>query len=240
VIGASLVTLVKELLQDILPSILGRSGNFEIVVFGMLMVILLQFAREGVWPLIARALPRRTPPPVPDAEGLPVRAPSPSGTPLLEVKQARKQFGGLIAVDALSFSLDRGEIVGLIGPNGAGKSTVFNLISGTLPLSSGEVVFADLPIAGLRPFEIARRGIARTFQHVKLIPGMTVRDNVALGAYLRGRTGVARAAARLERCRSASSGSSRSRARSPPTPCCCCSTSPRRACAISRSRSSPH
>ena len=74
VIGASLVTLVKELLQDILPSILGRSGNFEIVVFGMLMVILLQFAREGIWPLIARALPRRMPPPVPDAEGLPVRA----------------------------------------------------------------------------------------------------------------------------------------------------------------------
>ncbi len=203
VIGASLVTLVKELLQDILPSILGRSGNFEIVVFGMLMVILLQFAREGIWPLIARALPRRTPPPVPEAEGLPVRTASPSGGPLLEVRHARKQFGGLVAVDALSFSLHRGEIVGLIGPNGAGKSTMFNLISGTLPLTSGEVIFAEMPIAGLRPFEIARRGIARTFQHVKLIPGMTVRDNVALGAYLRGRTGVARAAARLDRAEEA-------------------------------------
>ncbi len=132
-----------------------------------------------------------------------MRAASPSGAPLLEVRHARKQFGGLVAVDALSFSLHRGEIVGLIGPNGAGKSTMFNLISGTLPLTSGEVVFAEMPIAGLRPFEIARRGIARTFQHVKLIPGMTVRDNVALGAYLRGRTGVARAAARLDRAEEA-------------------------------------
>src|SRR5664279_3180444 len=76
---------------------------------------------------------------------------------------------------------------------------MFNLISGTLTLTSGEVVFAAEPIAGLRPFEIAQRGVARTFQHVKLIPQMTVRDNVALGAYLRGRTGVARAAARLDR-----------------------------------------
>jgi ABC-type branched-subunit amino acid transport system ATPase component/ABC-type branched-subunit amino acid transport system permease subunit len=203
VIGASLVTLVKELLQNVLPRILGRSGNFEIVVFGILMVILLQFAREGIWPLIARVLPRRTPPPVPDAEGLPVRATMQASGPLLEVRAARKQFGGLVAVDALSFSLDRGEIVGLIGPNGAGKSTMFNLISGALPLTSGDIVFAALPIAGLRPFEIARRGIARTFQHVKLIPRMTVRDNVALGAYLRGRTGVARAAARLDRAEEA-------------------------------------
>ncbi len=142
---------------------------------------------------------RRSPTP----QGCPCVAPSPSGAPLLEVRHARKQFGGLVAVDALSFSLDRGEIVGLIGPNGAGKSTMFNLISGALPLTSGEVVFAEMPIAGLRPFEIARRGIARTFQHVKLIPGMTVRDNVALGAYLRGRTGVARAAARLDRAEEA-------------------------------------
>ena len=203
VIGASLVTLVKELLQDILPKILGRSGNFEVVVFGILMVILLQFAREGIWPLIARVLPRRMPPPVPDAEGLPTRAAAPAGAPLLEVKSARRQFGGLVAVDALSFTIHRGEIVGLIGPNGAGKSTMFNLISGTLPLTSGDLVFAAEPIAGLRPFEIARRGIARTFQHVKLIPRMTVRDNVALGAYLRGRTGVARAAARFDRAEEA-------------------------------------
>ena len=200
VIGASLVTLVKEMLQDVLPSILGRTGNFENVVFGILMVVLLQFAREGVWPLIARVLPQRTPPPVPDAEGLPRRAArSGAGPALLEVKSARKQFGGLIAVDALSFALARGEIVGLIGPNGAGKSTMFNLISGTLPLTSGEVVFAAESIAGMRPFEIAQRGIARTFQHVKLIPQMTVRDNVALGAYLRGHIGVARAATRLDR-----------------------------------------
>ena len=90
----------------------------------------------------------------------------------------------------LSFSIRAGEILGLIGPNGAGKSTTFNLISGGLPLTSGEVVFRGEPIAGLQPYEIAARGIGRTFQHVKLIPQMSVLDNVALGAYLRGRAGV--------------------------------------------------
>jgi branched-chain amino acid transport system permease protein len=115
------------------------------------------------------------------------------------VNVARKQFGGLIAVNDLSFRIASREILGLIGPNGAGKSTTFSLISGALPLTSGEVVFRGEPIGSRRPYEIARRGIGRTFQHVKLMPQMSVLDNVALGAYLRGSTGVARAALRLDR-----------------------------------------
>jgi ABC-type branched-subunit amino acid transport system ATPase component/ABC-type branched-subunit amino acid transport system permease subunit len=199
VIGATLITLAKQVLQDVLPTLLGRSGNFEMVVFGILMVVVLQRARDGVWPWLARLLPTRAPPPVPAALPLPLRDRALPADSLLEVRAARKRFGGLIAVNDLSFTIRPCEILGLIGPNGAGKSTMFNLISGALPLTSGDVVFRGESIGGRKPFAIARRGIGRTFQHVKLIPQMSVLDNVALGAYLRGEAGVLRAACKLDR-----------------------------------------
>ncbi|MEP6678128.1 MAG: branched-chain amino acid ABC transporter ATP-binding protein/permease, partial [Betaproteobacteria bacterium] len=199
VVGATLITLLKETLQDVLPGLLGRSGNFELVVFGMLMVLLLQFARDGLWPLIARVLPRGAPPSVPDASPLERRTRSPQTGALLEVRKARRVFGGLVAVNDLEFSIVPGEILGLIGPNGAGKSTTFSLISGALPLSGGDVIFQGESIGSRPPYEIARLGIGRTFQHVKLITSMSVLDNVALGAYLRGRAGIVRAALRLDR-----------------------------------------
>jgi branched-chain amino acid transport system permease protein len=199
VIGATLITLAKQVLQDVLPTLLGKSGNFEVVVFGLLMIVVLQRAREGVWPWIAHLLPERTPPPVPDADPLAARDKAPTAGPLLEVKAARKQFGGLIAVNDLSFTIGGGEILGLIGPNGAGKTTMFNLISGALPLTAGEVVFRGESLGECKPFEIARRGIGRTFQHVRLVPRMSVLENVALGAYLRGQVGVLRSAMRLDR-----------------------------------------
>ena len=203
VLGATLITLLKQMLQDVLPTLLGRTGNFEIVVFGVLIVLLLQFARDGLWPWLAHLLPREPHAPVPDAPPLDARAKPQNDVPLLEVRAARKAFGGLMAVHDLSFSIHRGEILGLIGPNGAGKSTMFNLISGALPLTSGEIVFRAESIGSRRPFEIARRGLGRTFQHVKLIPAMSVLENVALGAYLRGRAGAARAALRLDRAEEA-------------------------------------
>ena len=199
VVGATLITLAKQVLQDILPALLGKSGNFEVVVFGVLMVVLLQCARDGVWPWIARLLPQPAPPPVPEAEPLPARPRVAAQGPLLEVRAARKAFGGLVAVNDLSFAIHSGEILGLIGPNGAGKSTMFNLISGALRVTSGEIAFRGESIAGCLPFEIARRGIGRTFQHVKLVAGMSVLDNVALGAYLRGNAGVLAAALHLDR-----------------------------------------
>jgi branched-chain amino acid transport system permease protein len=199
VVGATLITLAKQVLQDILPKLLGQSGNFEMVVFGILMILLLQRARDGVWPWIARFAPRATPPPIPEASPLPSRAkPAATGT-LLDVRSAHKTFGGLVAVNKLSFSIQRGEILGLIGPNGAGKSTMFNLISGALDPTSGDIVYNGESIAGSLPYEIARRGIGRTFQHVKLVPGMSVLDNVALGAYLRGSAGTLAAALLLDR-----------------------------------------
>jgi len=203
VVGATLITLAKQVLQDTLPTLLGKSGNFEIVVFGVLMVVLLQHARDGVWPWFARLLPKRAPPPIPAAPPLPARPRADAPGPLLEVRAARKQFGGLVAVNDLSFEIRAGEILGLIGPNGAGKSTTFGLISGAQPATSGDVLFRGASISGCTPFEIARRGIGRTFQHVKLVPQMTVLDNVALGAYLRGDAGVLHAALRLDRAEEA-------------------------------------
>ncbi|MEO8487256.1 MAG: branched-chain amino acid ABC transporter ATP-binding protein/permease [Betaproteobacteria bacterium] len=199
VVGAALITLLKQVLQDILPQLLGRSGNFEMIVFGVLLIVLLQRARDGVWPWIERLLPRAPPLPVRDAAPLPVRRHPPHDGPVLEVRSARKAFGGLVAVNDLSFAIASGEILGLIGPNGAGKSTTFALISGALPLTSGDIRFRGQSIASKPPYVIARRGIGRTFQHVKLIPAMSVLDNVALGAYLRGRSGLLRAALHLER-----------------------------------------
>jgi ABC-type branched-subunit amino acid transport system ATPase component/ABC-type branched-subunit amino acid transport system permease subunit len=199
VIGATLITLLKQWLQDLLPHILGRAGNFEMVVFGVLMVLLLQRAREGVWPWLERLLPRRAPPPVPDAPTLRTRHKTAGQDVLLKVDAARKQFGGLIAVNDLSFDIRHGEILGLIGPNGAGKSTMFNLICGSLPLSAGDVRFCGASIGSRQPYEIARLGIGRTFQHVKLIGSMSVLDNVALGAFLRSEAGVLRAALKLDR-----------------------------------------
>jgi ABC-type branched-subunit amino acid transport system ATPase component len=106
-------------------------------------------------------------------------------------------------VNNLSFAIRTGEILGLIGPNGAGKSTMFNLISGSLPLTAGDVRFCGASIANRQPYEIARLGIGRTFQHVRLIASMSVLDNVALGGFLRGEAGVLRAALRLDRAEEA-------------------------------------
>ena len=199
VAGATLITLLKQLLQSWLPPLLGREGNYEVVVFGFLMILLLQHTRDGVWPWLARLLPGDARPRIAEAPALPGRVRPHGSAPLLMVEHARKEFGGLVAVDDLSFDIRPGEILGLIGPNGAGKSTMFNLISGALPLSRGTIRFNGQQIGGRQPFQIAQLGIGRTFQHVKLIAGMSVLDNVALGAYLRGKTGMARAALRLDR-----------------------------------------
>jgi branched-chain amino acid transport system permease protein len=102
-------------------------------------------------------------------------------------------------VNDVSFAVRGGEIVGLIGPNGAGKSTMFNLITGVLPLGGGEVRFRGERIDRMASRHIVRRGIARTFQHVQLRPAMTVLENVAIGATLRGGSGVTRATLRLDR-----------------------------------------
>jgi branched-chain amino acid transport system permease protein len=195
------LTLLKQWLQDWLPNLIGHHGNFEMIVFGVLMVLLLHRAREGLMPLFARLLPAgggRRAPPAP-APALPNRPRPEPGEVLLEARQVAKRFGGLVAVNGLSFEVRSGEIAGLIGPNGAGKSTMFNLITGVLPLTGGEIRFRGQRIDGRPSRDIVRFGIVRTFQHVNLIPGMSVLDNVALGAHLRGERGVVSASLRTNR-----------------------------------------
>jgi ABC-type branched-subunit amino acid transport system ATPase component len=103
--------------------------------------------------------------------------------PVLQVRKLSKRFGGLTAVSGLDFEVREGEILGMIGPNGAGKSTTFNLIAGTYPASSGEILFNEESILGLPPHRIAKRGILRTFQHNRPFEGMPVIDNVLVGAH---------------------------------------------------------
>jgi branched-chain amino acid transport system permease protein len=128
-----------------------------------------------------------------------VRTPPSRGTPILEVAGLRKTFGGLVAVNGLDFTLHSGEIVGLIGPNGAGKSTTFNLLTGIEPPTGGSVRFAGQSLLGLPARAIARLGIARSFQHVKLVASMSVIENVAIGAHLRGHAGAVSGLLRLDR-----------------------------------------
>jgi branched-chain amino acid transport system ATP-binding protein len=109
--------------------------------------------------------------------------------PLLQLQGVTRRFGGLTAVDDVSAEVHAGELVGLIGPNGAGKTTLFNLISGVTPPSAGRIHFAGRDLTGLRPFEVARLGIGRTFQNLRIFPNMTVFDNVSVGAI--GRNSVA-------------------------------------------------
>ncbi|MBK6850346.1 MAG: branched-chain amino acid ABC transporter ATP-binding protein/permease [Burkholderiales bacterium] len=206
--GAALVKLVEDQLQVLLPRLLGSSGNYEVIVFGLVLVIVLKYAPQGLWPYLMKAVQAvagRWLPPTQrvrdwgDAAKLEERDKPRRGELLLEVDKARKQFGGLVAVNDVSFTIRAGDIVGLIGPNGAGKSTTFNLITGVLELTSGSVRFRGQPVSGLPSREIARRGMSRTFQHVKMLPDMTVLENVALGGYLRSHAGVVKAMLRLDR-----------------------------------------
>jgi branched-chain amino acid transport system ATP-binding protein len=108
---------------------------------------------------------------------------------ILEVNELDCFFGGLHAVNKVSFSLEKGSIKAIIGPNGAGKTTLFNLISGVITPSSGNVLYCDEDITGLRPFQIAKKGIIRTFQNLKLSGHMTVLENVMIGRHIRSHAG---------------------------------------------------
>jgi branched-chain amino acid transport system permease protein len=204
VLGAGLISILKNEIQDWLPLIAkGVSGQLEIVVFSALFILFLQYAREGVAPFVAGRLPKsKSLPPAP-APPLPRRTQPAPGAPLLEVRAAERRFSGLVAVNQLSFDLAAGEILGLIGPNGAGKSTMFNLLTGAIGLTSGSIVFNGREIKSQRQYRVARAGVARTFQHVKLRPRMSVLDNVLLGAYGRLSSGVFAGAFRLNRAEEA-------------------------------------
>jgi branched-chain amino acid transport system permease protein len=158
-----------------------------------------------VWPLLARLVPVKPDRKAidPNAAPLPRKPQPPHGETILEAKDVVRRFGGLVANNNMSLSVTAGEILALIGPNGAGKSTMFNQLSGVDTPTSGEVLFRGKSVAGHGAREIAALGMSRTFQHVKLLPAMSVLENVAIGAHLRGNRGVLPAAWRLDRAEEA-------------------------------------
>jgi branched-chain amino acid transport system ATP-binding protein len=116
--------------------------------------------------------------------------PAPAAPAEMEVREMTRRFGGLVAVDHVSFSVRQGEIFGLIGPNGAGKTTLFNLITGLTPPSGGSLLYQGNNITGLRPHRIAAMGIARTFQNIRLFGELSALQNILIGQHIHTRSGV--------------------------------------------------
>ena len=211
VLGATLITLLKEQLQDWLPRLLGSSGNFEIVVFGLLMLLVLQRAPNGLWPMLASATrrllrPQAAPRQLVAGGGvatLDQRQLPPPGQQVLQAQQVTKRFAGLVANNAVDLDVRAGEVHALIGPNGAGKSTFFNMISGVDDPTEGQVRLMGQVMAGKPSRAFAALGLGRTFQHVRLLGERSVLENVALGAHQRGHRGWVASMLRLDRAEEA-------------------------------------
>lgn len=199
ILGSAILITIRDGLQDIIPGLIGSGGAVESIVFGVLMVLILQRASGGLMPFLSRVVPeaRRSPPG--EEKPLPRRTMPAAGQPLLSVDGATRRFGGLVAVNGVSFELAAGEILAVIGPNGAGKSTLFNLLTGVLPVSEGEIRLSGKTISDSSSRHIAALGIARSFQHPMLRSTMTALENVAVGAHLRGRKGMLQSILRLDR-----------------------------------------
>ncbi len=205
ILGSGIITALRELLIDYLPSLIGQSGNYETIVLAVLIIFILHRAPEGLWPRLLKALKVQEHPDFSSVKA----SEQPSlerknsnrakGELLLELSRVGKRFGGLSAVNEVSFCVRSGEILGLIGPNGAGKSTTFNLVSGVDFASSGKVTFLGHDITQCESHQVAALGMSRTFQHVQLLPQLTVLENVAIGAYLRCDAGYLKSMLHLER-----------------------------------------
>ena len=193
VIGAVvLVPLAEGLnaeLGDVLPGIQG-------VVYGVAIIAIILLAPEGVYWRVLDRFSKRAPAAAPPAQ-MPARAtniaplpraPVSTGADLLVLRDIGISFGGLRALDGIDLTLPEGGLYGIIGPNGAGKTTLFNVINGFLASDSGAITFAGEPITGLRPNQVCRRGIGRTFQVVRAFPRMSVLENVIVGAFIRAPT----------------------------------------------------
>ena len=190
-IGAAVLIPLAETLHaelgNIIPGIQG-------VVYGLAIILVMLLAPEGLfWTLRDRFARTALPPKLGQAPVLPaltLRAPTAAG-PVLRVENIGKSFGGLRAVDGVSFAVARGEILGIIGPNGAGKTTLFNLLNGVLPSDTGTAWLDGEVITGRPLHAICRAGVGRTFQVVRSFPRLSLLDNVLIGAYGAGLTGAA-------------------------------------------------
>ncbi|MFG1410737.1 branched-chain amino acid ABC transporter ATP-binding protein/permease [Xanthobacter sp. VTT E-85241] len=209
VLGSAVVIMLKQWLQDLLPALIGDGAQFEVIAFSLVVIALMRFMPDGLWPRFAALAARfRTAPATSVSSGATAAGPTlavreggrePALSTLLSIEGARKEFGGLAAVQDVGFEVNAQEIVALIGPNGAGKSTMFNLITGVLLPTSGSICLHGARIDRKPARTIASKGVARTFQHVKLLADRPVIENVMLGAHRSASCGFVRNALHLDR-----------------------------------------
>jgi branched-chain amino acid transport system permease protein len=190
--GAVIGAIVLFALPELLGGIIGKRHMF---FYGLFVVLAILFWPDGLAGIIDRMRAMLRPrasglAPVCRPAPLPVTcapAPPQRDAPLVTVRGLSKRFGGIVAVDGVDFELYAGEILGIIGPNGAGKTTTFNLIAGVAPPTAGSARLGDIEILGLAPHEVAAHGIMRTYQHNRPFNGLSLRDNVLVGAHTRFR-----------------------------------------------------
>ncbi|GII25038.1 branched-chain amino acid ABC transporter ATP-binding protein/permease [Planosporangium mesophilum] len=202
VVGAFAVELLDEGLRYGIPLVIPDAvGEVQLIGFGVVLTAVILFIPGGLHQIVKRMSRRPTPPtedptvPAEDDSPLLPRTGRPEpGTVLLEVRDLTRHFGGVTAVDGVSFDVAAGEILALIGPNGAGKTTCFNMISGVLAPSAGSVRLGGERIDGRKPHVFARHRATRTFQNLQIFRSATVRGNVAVGRHLRSRAGMLRGA----------------------------------------------
>jgi branched-chain amino acid transport system permease protein len=204
VAGAGILSSLPVVLQAVTS---GQNENYDLIAYGVIIVLLLQRSRIGLVGALVARFPALGAPDVKiprSAAALPVRAVPRRAEILLRAENVEKWFGGLCAVRDMSFEVRAGEIVGLIGPNGAGKSTMFNLITGAAAPGRGRITLCGADVTGAAPGAAIRLGVARSFQHVKLLPGASVLENVMIGGHLRGRKGMLAGMVRADRAEEAS------------------------------------
>jgi branched-chain amino acid transport system permease protein len=195
VLGAIILVVVPEVLREY--------ATYRLTIFGLGLTLMMLVRPEGLWPTRVRrsvapaaddaggeVAPARAGPTIellPGAVGKTTAAPAAG---FLAIDGVSKSFGGLRALNAVSFSVARGQLVAIIGPNGAGKTTLFNLVTGVFPVTAGVIRFAGRTIQGLPPHEVTALGVARTYQNIRLFRGMSVLDNVLVGTHCRTEAGV--------------------------------------------------
>jgi branched-chain amino acid transport system permease protein len=217
--GAFIVELLSEGLRDLIPAIIpGATGEVQLIGYGLVLILVIILLPGGLyqvvrtsWAAIRRRMGSRpadaaaeadaasdasgaaSEPDAPDAPRVPaVSTPIAAGEPILEVTGLTKRYGGVVAVDDVSFTVPAGRIMGLIGPNGAGKTTCFNMITGAISPTTGTVTFLGEEVQGRKPHVGAVRGLTRTFQNLQSFSSTDVVGNVYMGRYRKGRAGIIR------------------------------------------------
>ena len=200
--------ILGAIFLSILPEFLREYGAYRMMFYGLILIVLMALRPQGIMGEVGFLIKKKKRPDkdktgrlrastdlyyTDDHAGAPAAASKnfypKTGIVMLELKNITQDFGGLKAIDNLSLQLHKNEILSIIGPNGAGKTTLFNLISGIYPPASGKIYFEGSELTGLKPHQIVRAGVARTFQNLRLFNQMSIMDNARVGSFCRTRSG---------------------------------------------------